>query len=84
MLIGDRAIISALKHGAIPDGLYVVRANGIRDTRGHLRRNRYLCEVDTGMTRGVIFFDGSGNVGGASLEFRVRLHSARKARKARG
>jgi len=76
MLIGDRAIVSALKHGKIPAGIYVTRANGCRDSRGFLRKNRYLCEEDTGRTRGVIFYDGSGNVGGALLDFKVRRLSA--------
>lgn len=84
MLIGDRAIVSALKHGEIPAGIAITRANGYRDARGYMRKNRYLCEEDTGRTRGVIYYDGSGNVGGASLEFRVRrLKTSTKHRSGR-
>ncbi len=71
MLTGDMAIVSALRHGVMPDGVNIVRANGLRDKIGRWRRNRYLCDVDTGRTRGVIFSDGSGNIGGQELDFKV-------------
>ena len=72
----DAEIIESLRTGKIPSGLYVVQANLSLTKRCKWRPNRYLCDSSCGATRGKIYADGSGYVGGTSLDFSYKPRPA--------